>query len=50
MPAERASLVTALYQNMLDRAADAGGLAFWVGRLSDGVSRGAVLADFTNSE
>ncbi|MCB1921024.1 MAG: DUF4214 domain-containing protein [Candidatus Competibacteraceae bacterium] len=42
--------VTALYQNMLSREPDAGGLAFWVGRLNSGVSRGVILADFTNSE
>ena len=30
--------------------ADAGGLAYWAGRLDNGESRGTVLADFTNSE
>lgn len=40
--------VTALYQNMLGRDPDEGGLAYWVGRLAT-VSRGTVLADFTNS-
>ena len=44
------AFVTALYENMLDRAPDDGGLAFWVGRLNAGISRGTVLADFTNSE
>ncbi len=42
--------VTALYNNMLGRAPDAGGLAFWVGQLTSGASRGRVLADFTNSD
>ncbi len=43
------AFVTALYNNMLGRAPDNDGLAFWVGRLNAGVSRGTVLADFTNS-
>lgn len=42
--------VTKLYQNMLDREPDAGGLVFWVGQLNSGASRGMVLADFTNSD
>ena len=43
------AFIIALYDNMLGRAADEGGLAFWVGQLSAGASRGTVLADFTNT-
>jgi hypothetical protein len=45
-----AQFVTALYNNMLGREPDEGGLAFWVGMLDRGESRGRVLADFTNSD
>jgi hypothetical protein len=36
--------VSALYTDLLGRAADSGGLATWVGQLNAGVSRGAVVA------
>lgn len=44
-----ASFVTQLYANVLHRAPDAGGLAFHVGNLANGVSRAAVLGDFSES-
>jgi Ca2+-binding RTX toxin-like protein len=44
-----ASFVDALYQNVLGRAADAGGAAFWKERLSQGDSRAQVLLHFSES-
>jgi hypothetical protein len=41
--------VTALYEDLLGRAPDGGGLATWVGLLNAGVSRGAVVAGFLSS-
>jgi hypothetical protein len=42
--------VTALYQNVLNRAPDAGGLAYWVGELENGtLSRPEVLIGFSES-
>jgi Domain of unknown function (DUF4214)/Putative Ig domain/Ig-like domain from next to BRCA1 gene/Matrixin len=41
--------VTLLYQNVLGRAPDAGGLAFWVGQLNSGVTRGSVMLGFSES-
>jgi len=42
--------VTLLYQNVLGRAPDAGGLAYWVGQLDSGTkTRGDVLAGFAES-
>jgi hypothetical protein len=38
-----------LYQNVLHRTPDAGGFAFWTGRLADGAQRSAVLAAFSES-
>ncbi|MBU6271772.1 MAG: DUF4214 domain-containing protein [Betaproteobacteria bacterium] len=42
--------ISLLYQNVLGRAADAGGLANWVGSLNAGNTRTAVLTGFTESE
>jgi Ca2+-binding RTX toxin-like protein len=42
--------ISLLYQNVLGRAADAGGLAGWVGSLNGGNTRTAVLTGFTESE
>lgn len=44
-----AGFVTELYQIVLGRSADAGGLAFWQDALSRKVSRGEVAADFALS-
>jgi hypothetical protein len=41
--------VTALYTDLLGRAADPGGLASWVGQLNAGVSLGAVVAGVLSS-
>ncbi len=41
--------VTILYQNVLDRAPDAGGQEFWNKVLKDGTGRGQVLASFAQS-
>ena len=41
------AFVTLLYQNVLDRAPDAGGLADWVGRLDGGASRAQVVIGFS---
>ena len=45
------SFVTALYQNVLGRAPDVGGLAFWTGNLDRGaLTRGAALAGISESQ
>ncbi len=41
--------VELVYQNVLGRGADAGGRAFWVDRLSQGVGRGEMMAQFSES-
>lgn len=41
--------ITALYTDLLGRAADPGGLASWVGQLNAGESTGAVVAGFLYS-
>ncbi|WP_305971374.1 MULTISPECIES: DUF4214 domain-containing protein [unclassified Mameliella] len=41
--------VRAMYQNTLDRGADPGGLAHWVGQLEAGASRADVLLGFSES-
>lgn len=38
-----------VYNNVFDRNADAGGKAFWLGQLADGLSRGAMMAEFSES-
>jgi hypothetical protein len=43
------NLINACYQNVLDRPADAQGLAYWVARLSNGTSVAQVLAEFSES-
>lgn len=44
-----AEYVELVYDNVLDRSPDAAGLAFWVGWLGDGGSRGALMANFSES-
>ncbi len=39
-----------VYQNVLDRAPDPGGLDHWVGQLQTGNSRGSVMIGFSESE
>jgi hypothetical protein len=41
--------VSLVYQNVLGRAPDASGLAFWTGRLGAGMSRGDMMAAFSES-
>jgi len=41
--------VQQLYQNVLNRAADAGGLASWVGQLDSGTNRAQVVLGFSES-
>ncbi len=41
--------VELVYQNVLDRDADADGLAFWTGQLAAGMSRGRVMLGFSDS-
>ncbi len=42
--------VSALYQNVLGRAGDASGVAFYNGALARGASRGTILAAFADSD
>lgn len=44
-----AAFVDTLYQNVLHRAPDATGRAFWIDTLLNGTERAAVLADFSES-
>ena len=44
-----AEYVTLLYQNILCREPDAGGLAFWLGELSGGMTRARVLLSLSDS-
>ena len=45
------SFVTALYNNVLDRDPDAGGLNYWQGLIDGGtLSRAEVLANFSESD
>jgi alpha-tubulin suppressor-like RCC1 family protein len=41
--------VNRLYQNILGRQADAAGIEFWTAQLAGGVSRGAMLTNFSES-
>jgi Domain of unknown function (DUF4214)/RTX calcium-binding nonapeptide repeat (4 copies) len=41
--------VTLLYNNVLGRAPDAGGLAGWVGQLDSGINRTSVVVGFSDS-
>ncbi len=43
------TFVTRLYNNVLHRAPEPGGFAFWINSLRVGVSRAQVLADFSES-
>jgi hypothetical protein len=42
-------LVDFMYQNTLDRGADAGGRAFWVDQMDKGLTKGALLLNFSQS-
>jgi hypothetical protein len=43
------AFVSTLYQNVLHRAADAGGLQFWTSSLQQGASEASVLVSFSDS-
>jgi len=44
-----AHFVALVYQNVLGRAADAGGRSYWVARMAGGLSRGRVMRFFSES-
>ena len=44
-----AQFVDLVYQNVLGRAADAGGKSFWLGQLNGGMSRGQMMIGFSES-
>jgi hypothetical protein len=44
------AFVTGLYQDVLDRAPEAGGTTFWTGQLAAGASRGAVALGIMRSD
>ena len=44
-----ADFVKLVYTNVLERPADAGGLAHWVAQLQGGMTRGAVMVQFSES-
>ncbi|MDA3038113.1 MAG: DUF4214 domain-containing protein [Actinomycetota bacterium] len=46
---DNASFIDLVYRNVLGRAPDPAGSAFWVGRLDAGASRGSVMAGFSES-
>ena len=41
--------VTLVYNNVLGRSPDSGGLSFWVSKLNAGTSRGTVMTNFSES-
>lgn len=45
-----AAFVDLVYQNVMGRPADASGQAYWTGQLAQGVSRGAVMLAFAESQ
>ncbi len=44
------AFVELVYENVMGRGADAGGRDYWTGRLAAGVPRGAVMAQFSESD
>jgi len=46
---DNSAFLNSLYQNVLHRDGDAGGAAYWMGRLAGGAERGDVLAAFSES-
>ena len=46
---DNGEFVDALYMNILDRAGDESGRAFWMGELASGLARSDVLLEFANS-
>lgn len=46
-PLDDQGFVALVYRNVLEREPDPGGLAYWIGRLADGMSRGRVMTLFS---
>ncbi|MBI3729453.1 MAG: DUF4214 domain-containing protein, partial [Burkholderiales bacterium] len=46
---DNTAFVDRVYQNVLHRSSDAAGKAYWLGQLGNGLSRGDMLAGFTES-
>ncbi len=46
---DNTQFVTLVYNNVLGRAPDSAGLAFWKGRLDQGMTRGRVMMEFSES-
>ncbi|MFZ6723806.1 DUF4214 domain-containing protein, partial [Undibacterium sp. Ji49W] len=46
---DNSAFVDRVYQNVLHRSSDTAGKAYWLGQLNSGVSRGDLLAGFTES-
>ncbi|MFZ6770888.1 DUF4214 domain-containing protein, partial [Undibacterium sp. Di26W] len=46
---DNSAFVDRVYQNVLHRTSDAAGKTYWLGQLGSGVSRGDLLAGFTES-
>ena len=44
-----AAFIDLVYQNVFDRRADAGGRTYWLDRLTNGLSRGAMMVQFSES-
>lgn len=44
-----ADFVELVYNNVLDRSSDAGGRAFWLDQLANGMTRGTLMLNFSNS-
>ena len=48
-PLDNDAFMTLVYLNVLDRAPEPSGFAFWVKRLNNGTSRGSVMLSFSDS-
>lgn len=48
-PLDNGQFIDLVYRNVLDRSPDAGGRAFWLGRMQAGMIRGAVMIGFSES-
>jgi uncharacterized delta-60 repeat protein len=46
---DNAAFVDRVYRNVLGRAPDSGGLAFWTGQLDGGMTRGEMMTQFSES-
>lgn len=46
---DNSAFVTRVYQNVLGRAPEPSGYAYWVGRLADGMPRGELMVGFSES-